>query len=191
VDYKTFISKQVLPLLILAVFITACGAPSTSLRGTTYPSITPASEIELTNQNGQIFQLSSTRGKVALVFFGFTHCVAECPAAMAVIRKALETADLTTNDVVVVMVSTDPDRDTPASMQEFLGRFNPSFVGLLGKASDLTKSWRDYGVAVQDGGETHSSFTYVIDKAGNLRETFSPDTSPDDIAADLKILLAE
>jgi cytochrome oxidase Cu insertion factor (SCO1/SenC/PrrC family) len=75
-------------------------------------------------------------------------------------------------------------------MKEFLGRFNPAFIGLLGSPGELNKAWQDYGVLVE-GGETHSSFTYVVDQQGNLRETFSPDTASDDIAADLKFLLTE
>jgi cytochrome oxidase Cu insertion factor (SCO1/SenC/PrrC family) len=55
----------------------------------------------------------------------------------------------------------------------------------------LTKTWQNYGVIVLEDGETHSSFTYVVDKKGILRESFSPDISSDDIAIDLKILLAE
>jgi protein SCO1/2 len=89
------------------------------------------------------------------------------------------------------MVSTDPATDTPVSMKEFMGRFNPKFLGLLGTPDELAKSWKDYGVTVLDGGETHSSFTYVVDKKGELRETFVPDATPDNVASDLKVLLAE
>jgi protein SCO1/2 len=150
-----------------------------------------AADINLTDHNGQPFQLSRYSGKVALVFFGFSNCVDECPATLALIRQALDTVGDASKDVVVVMVSTDPVRDTPQSMKEFMERFDPSFLGLPGTPDELAKAWEDYNVVIEDGGETHSSFTYVVDRKGNLRETFSPDTSSDDIAADLKILLAE
>jgi protein SCO1/2 len=186
------VSKRILATTILmAIFITSCGMFGPSLKGFVISPAAPAAEIKLTDHHGQSFQLSSLRGKVVLVFFGFSNCVDECPATLALIRQAMETAGVSSEDVAVVMVSTDPVRDTPASMKEFMEKFNPSFLGLLGTPDELTKVWQDYGVLVEDGGETHSSLTYVVDKQGNLRETFAPDTTSDDISADLKSLLAE
>jgi protein SCO1/2 len=89
------------------------------------------------------------------------------------------------------MVSTDPVRDTPEALGNFLGAFNPAFIGIPGTPEELAKIYKDYGVVVLEGGETHSSYTYVVDQKGNLRLTFSPDTQPDDISADLKILLTQ
>lgn len=175
-------------VLLLSIVLTACGP---SLKGAAFPQAQPAAEINLTDHNGIPFQLSSQRGKVVLVFFGFSNCVSECPATLAIIRLALEKTGEISKDVVVVMVSTDPVRDTPESMKEFMGRFNPGFLGLVGTPAELEKAWQDYGVLVEDEGETHSSLTYVVDRSGNLRETFSPETTSDDIASDLKILLAE
>jgi protein SCO1/2 len=187
---KTSSFKLISLVLLFIIAATSC-AFKPSLKGTVYPSNIPAAEINLTDHHGQPFQLSSLRGKVVLVFFGFSNCTTECPATMAIIKQALATDGLSSREVEVVMVSTDPGKDTPQSMKEFMERFNPSFLGLLGTSAELAKTWRDYGVAVLDGGETHSSFTYVVDKSGGLREAFSPDTSSDDIGADLKILLAE
>ena len=189
--YKNYSFKITMLALLIIMFASSCGSLKPSLQGTVYPSPAPAADIVLTDHNGQPFQLSRFRGKVALVFFGFSNCVSECPATLAIIRQALETADVPSQDVVVVMVSTDPARDTPESMKEFMERFNPEYLGLLGTIDALKKAWLDYGVIVLEDGETHSSFTYVVDKQGFLRETFSPDTSSEDIALDLKILLAE
>ena len=190
-QYKNLSLRTTVIALILIMITTSCGALKPSLKGGVISPAGPAAEINLTDHNGQPFQLSKFRGKVALVFFGFSNCVEECPATMALIRQALDTDGLTSKDVEVVMVSTDPVRDTPESMKEFMGRFNPDFLGLLGTPDELAKAYKDYGVTVLDGGETHSSFTYVVDKKGNLRETFTPDIKSDDIAADLKVLLAE
>jgi len=89
------------------------------------------------------------------------------------------------------MVSTDPVRDTPQGMKEYLANFDPTFLGITGTQDKLKPIWDDYGVVVLDGGETHSSYTYVIDQNGNLRLTFDPEMMPDDIAADLESLLAK
>lgn len=177
-----------IPIAILIILLTVS---CSGLKGAAVSPAIPAAEINLSDHNGLPFQLSNQRGKVVLVFFGFSNCTTECPTTLAIIRQALETLGNPSKDVVVVMVSTDPDRDTPQSMKEFMGRFNPAFLGLLGTFDDLAKAWQDYGVVVEAGGETHSSFTYIVDKNGDLRETFPPDTSSDDIAADLKVLLAE
>jgi cytochrome oxidase Cu insertion factor (SCO1/SenC/PrrC family) len=76
-------------------------------------------------------------------------------------------------------------------LRNFLDSFSPNFRGIPGTSEQLAKVWRDYGVQVLDGGETHSSFTYVIDRSGRQRLNFSPNTSAEDIAHDLKLLLAE
>jgi protein SCO1/2 len=188
---KTFSFKMMVLAILFLVLIASCGMLKPSLKGAVITPPILAAEINLTDHNGQSFRLSRFRGKVVLVFFGFSHCVNECPATMAIIRQALDTIGDASKDVEVVMVSTDPATDTPESMKEFMGRFNPKFLGLLGTPDELAKSWKDYGVTVLDGGETHSSFTYVIDKKGELRETFLPGTNPDDVAFDLKVLLAE
>ncbi len=186
------LSLRIKILSILIVAVTAsCTALKPSLQGAVLSPPVPAAEINLTDHNGQSFLLSNYIGKVVLVFFGFSNCVEECPATMAIIRQSLKTVGETSKDVVVVMVSTDPAHDTPQSMKEFMGKFNPSFLGLLGTPNELENAWQEYGVVVLDGGETHSSLTYVVDKRGDLRETFPPDTSSDDIASDIKVLLAE
>ena len=183
---------RITSLTVLIIMSTvSCGVFKPSLKGTVASPVVAAANINLTDQNGQPFQLSNSRGKVALVFFGFSNCVDECPATIAKFKQALITVGEGAKDVVVVMVSTDPVRDTPGSMKAFMEKFNPTFLGLLGTPDQLSKSWEDYGVQVLDGGETHTSLTYVVDKKGILRETISTEASPDDIAADVKVLLAE
>ncbi len=183
---------KIIILVLLTIFGAAsCTGLKPALQGAVISPPLAAADINLIDHNGQPFQLEKLRGKVVLVFFGFSNCVEECPATLAIIRQALDTVGDSSKEVVAVMVSTDLDHDTPQSMKEFMERFNQSFLGLLGTPVELAKVWQDYGVVVLDGGETHSSFTYVVDKEGILRETFSPDTSSEDIAFDLTILLAE
>lgn len=179
------------PLLFLSLFILFGCAGRPSFRSEAVDPTTPAAEIDLPDQNGNNFRLSEMRGKVVLVSFGFTNCVDECPLTMAHIKLAMDQLGDRSNGVQVVLVSTDPVRDTPQALQDFLGKFDPSFLGIPGTVNDLKKVWDDYGVVVLDGGETHSSLTYVIDKSGNLRVTFDPEMAPEDIAHDLEIMLAE
>jgi protein SCO1 len=176
--------------LVSALILFGCFAKP-SLHGEVVDPATSAAEIDLPDQNGTNFRLSEMRGKVVLVFFGFTNCVDECPLTMAHIKLATDSLGDRAQNVKVVLVSTDPVRDSRNALKEYLDKFNPSFVGITGAYDDLKSIWDGYGVTVEEGGETHSSFTYVIDKKGNLRSTFDPDTKPADIAHDLNILLAE
>lgn len=162
-----------------------------SFRSASINQPAPAAEITMTDQNGRPFRMSYLQGKVVLLYFGFVNCPEECPLTMAHLKLALEMLGERAAEIQVVMVSTDPVRDTPQALKTFLGKFNPGFLGISGTADELAKIWSDYGVEVLDGGETHSSFTYVIDRRGNQRLNFSPDSTPEDIAHDLKILLAE
>jgi protein SCO1/2 len=175
----------------LLTMATACSVLGASFKGSLVTPSTKAPEINLTDAQGNNFQLSALQGKVVLIFFGFTNCVDECPLTMAKLKQALESLGENSKNIKVVMVSTDPVRDSPQAMQDFLGKFNPDFMGLPGTKDQLTKIWNDYGVTVLDGGETHSSYIYAIDKNGKLRLTLDTDLTSEDIASDLKILLAE
>ncbi len=178
-------------VVIMMLFLVSCSFIPPSFKGEVVEPIAAAPEIGMTDHNGQMFQLSSLRGDVVLVFFGFTNCVDECPLTLAHLKLALESLGEGAGKVHVVMVSTDPVRDTPQALSNFMNKFNPAFLGIPGSMDGLSKVWNEYGVTVLDGGETHSSFTYVVDKKGNLRLHFDPDMQPEDIASDLRTLLAE
>ncbi len=161
------------------------------LYGAVFDPPISAAEINTIDAHGNAFRMSDLHGKLTLLYFGYLNCPLECPLTMAHLKQALDLLGSNARDIRVVMVSTDPQRDTPQAMNDFLGRFDPSFLGISGNPDDLMKIYRDYKVVVLEGGETHSSFTYVIDRHGKLRLTFVPDSTPEDIAHDLKIILAE
>ena len=160
-----------------------------SFKGAVITPPWPAPEINLTDHNSQTFTMSSQRGKVVLLYFGYVNCPDECPLTMAHLKLATQSLGDRARDVQVAMVSTDPARDTPQALKDFMAHFDPSFLGLTGTPAELQKVWKDYGVTVEEGGETHSTFLYVIDPAGNVRETFLPDAEPSDIAKDVSLLL--
>ncbi len=176
-------------LASLVFLMAACSPGKPSFKGGAINPPFSAAEIKLTDHNGQPFTLSAQRGKVVLVYFGFTNCPDECPLTMAHVKEALQNLGDGAKNVQVVMVTTDPARDTPQVLKDYMANFNPTFLGLTGTDEELKKVWSDYGVLVEQGGETHSTFLYVIDPAGNLRETFLPDSEPADISADVSLLL--
>jgi protein SCO1/2 len=188
---RILISFATCALLISIIAAGGCSFLKPSFNGGVIEPPLPAPEINLADHNGNNFQVSALRGKVVLIFFGYTNCPDECPATMAHLKLTLDALGDKASDVQVVMVTTDPARDTPQAVKEFLAHFSPTFLGIPGTQEQLEKVWKDYSVAVLDGGETHSNFTYVIDKQGNIRETFNPEMTPDEMASDLKILLKE
>ena len=162
-----------------------------TFRGAVINPSVPAPDFSIADTHGSLFRMNDMRGKVVLLYFGYTHCPDECPLTMAHMKQALEFLGSRAQNVRVVMISTDPVRDTPRALDDFLSHFSPAFLGITGSVDDLAKIYADYHVIVLEGGETHSSYTYVIDPKGKLRLTFLPDTTPADIANDLTILLTQ
>jgi protein SCO1/2 len=170
-----------------------------NFRGTTYAEPYPiAPEIELTRAAGKGFQLSQVRGKVVALFFGYTSCPDVCPTTMAELKQALEKLGTRSEQVQVLFVTVDPQRDTPERVQEYVDHFNPSFIGLSGSEPDLAKVWNEYGVfrQVVDGTSAagylvdHTARVTLIDQQGNLRVSFPFDTPVEDVVHDLNLLLS-
>lgn len=155
------------------------------------PPFDAASITGLTDSNGAPFQLEGQRGKFVLVFFGYTNCPDQCPTTLAKLKVAVQALGDQSENVQVVLITTDPIRDSVERLNEYVSHFHVSFLGLTGTLSDLQAVWNSYGVVVEDGGETHSELVYVIDPAGKLRLTFSSEMTSEDIINDLNSLLAE
>jgi protein SCO1 len=186
---RVWLSGLVILVALIAVTALLFVTRKQSFKGSVITPPWPAADFTLTDHNGQQFTMSSQRGKVVLLYFGFTHCPHECPLTMAHLKLALEQLGDLSKNVQVLMVSTDPARDTPQSLKDFMSSFNPAFLGLMGSPDELQKVWKDYGVSVMDGGETHSVYLYVIDPKGDIRETLGLEVEPKDIASDVRLLL--
>lgn len=170
-----------------------------SFRGTTYGEPYPvAQEFELTRGNGSTFRLSEMRGKTVLLFFGYTSCPDVCPTTLAELKQALENlGGENAQQVRVVFVTVDPERDTPERVQEYVNHFNSDFIGLSGTISELVPVWQKYGVfrEIVDGNSAagyivnHTARVTLIDPEGNMRLSFAFETPVEDIVHDLKLLL--
>jgi protein SCO1/2 len=145
----------------------------------------------LSNQGGQIIELKNFNDKVVLLFFGYTNCPDICPATMGRLKQVVADLGDKKDEVVVMMITTDPERDTQEQLGNYLGNFDESFLGLTGPISGLEKTWKDYGVTVLDNGATHSTRVYVIDHSGNLRLTFPNELSVGEMVSDLQLLIGE
>lgn len=185
-----WVGTGILLLVVLAAAVAnyVVNRPRT-FNGSVISPSSQAPDFSLTNQSGQIVKLSDFRGKYTLMYFGYTHCTNECPATMAILMKTRSLLGNQAGQIQVLFVATDPNGDTPQAMGEFLNRFDPSFVGATGTQAELQSVWAAYGVTVLDGGETHSNYVYLIDPSGNLRLTYPYPSTPEQIAADLRLLL--
>ena len=183
----TFIS-----ILLFVVLISAsCSVIKPGFKGELVKPAQAAPEINMTDDRGDAFRLSDQTGKVVLIYFGFTNCPDECPLTMGHLKQTMEELGDKAGNVKVVLVTTDPLRDTPAAMRAYLTSFNPSFLGIPGDPIELEKIYDAYGVEVEDGGETHTSLIYVVDQKGDLRLRIDSENTSEEIASDLRILLAE
>ncbi len=159
--------------------------------GSTIDPPMPAPDFTLVSQASLPASLSDFRGKYVLLFFGFTNCPDICPATMGVLKQVQNRLKDQSENVQVLLVTTDPDHDTPQAMGAFLDRFDPSFIGLTGTKAELERIWAAYGVTVLDNGTTHSTRVYVVDPTGNIPLTYPSATNPENIAADLRLLFKE
>src|SRR5512140_1897668 len=111
---------SVATVAFLAVLWTATHRPM--LHGAVIDPPLAAADIHLRDSNGQDFTLSSMRGKVVLLYFGYTNCPDECPLTMAHLKLAVDQAGADGQNVRVAMITTDPKRDNPQALKAFLGK---------------------------------------------------------------------
>jgi protein SCO1/2 len=165
--------------------------------GSVIQSLTRAPEIDLESTQGGVMGIDDFTGKLAVVYFGYTHCPDVCPATLATLDRALDQMGSDAHDdVQVVMVSVDPERDTVEYLREYMEYFDESFIGLTGDPIDVARVATTYGVyfaAAEGTAETgytvdHTASLMVIDRDGHLRLVFPPELTADEIASDLEYL---
>ena len=187
-----------LAVVALATLLTIMFSKPASFRGTAYGEPYPAApQIELIKSNGETFRLSDQKGKIVLLFFGYTSCPDVCPTTLAELKLVMDDLGDKTKSVQVVFVSVDPQRDTPEKIQEYVEHFNTGFIGLSGSMDELETIWKDYGVfreEVQSDSAfgyivNHTARVYLIDADGNLRLSYGFQTPVEDIVHDLELLL--
>jgi protein SCO1/2 len=148
--------------------------PPMTAQDTVYDPARPAPELKLTDQSGQPFDLTSLRGTMALVYFGYTHCPDVCPTTLADLRTAVAAFG---KPVTVVFVTVDPARDTAPVIKTYLDAFKAGFVGLTGTDAQIAAAAKAWGVGyapepADSSGNyamTHTSESYLVDAAGQLR----------------------
>lgn len=158
-----------------------------------------APDFSFPSSTGSEFTLSQQRGKLLVLGFGFSHCPNVCPMTLANLAQVFKNLGPLADNVQVVYMTVDPERDSPERLHEYLEQFNPHFIGVTGPAEQLAGVRQSYGVIAQkemhkngkDYDVHHSSYIYLIDQQGLLRALVPFGKSADDITHDIRILLNE
>ena len=158
-----------------------------------------ARTLSLTDQFGQPRTLADFKGKVTLVFFGFTQCPDVCPGTMAELAQIRAKLGADGKRVQGVFVTLDPERDTPELLKAYMAGFDPSFIALRGTLEQTAQAAKEFKVFYAKAlGKTpgsysidHTAGSYVFDTKGKVRLFERYGGGPDALAADLKALLAE
>lgn len=136
------------------------------------------------------------RGRWMLVYFGYTHCPDACPTALQDMANALDLLGPRKKEVAIVFITVDPERDTPAVVQDYVAGFEAGIVALSGDAEAIARAARAYRVyyakhPTKDGGYDmdHSSIIYLMDPKGRFAANFTHETPPEQIAAKLRTLV--
>jgi protein SCO1/2 len=193
----------VLVAALLAAGLVAAFLPGLRPWGHTYAGtvIDPprrVGDFTLTDQHGRTFSLGAERYGLALIYFGYTYCPDVCPMSLADMVRVKEILRSKAGEVVFVMITVDPERDTSEVLGRRLAVFDPSFIGLTGDKAVLKRVWDDFGVYAKRE-ETkgsaagylmaHSASLYLVDQQKRLRLIFPFGTKPEAIASDISHIL--
>lgn len=193
-------AAAVLLLAGLALALTAhqpAPPPQATLKAGAYDPPRPAPDFSLAGSDGREVRLTEHRGKIVLLTFGFTYCAAVCPTTLATLAQARSALGEQGEEVQVIFVTVDPERDDPAHMRQYLEAFDRSFIGATGDPTILAEVRQDYGVtAEREGTEPnyamiHTSSIFLIDRAGRLRAMMPFGHDAGDFVHDVRLLLRE
>ncbi len=191
-------------LVNLVLFLSACKPAqdashkaATGFVGTDITGADFAKPLALTDHNGKARTMRDFKGKVVALFFGYTHCPDVCPTTMSDLKQAMKLLGDKADQVQVIFVTVDPQRDTQAVLAQFVPSFNPRFIGLWGSLQETAETLGNFKiyyskVPSQTQGDytiDHSAGMYVFDKAGKIRLYLDYGQKPADIASDIKKLL--
>jgi len=183
--------------LALALCLAGCGRGGPQFQTSDVTGAAMGRELALTDHNGKARTLADFRGKAVVVFFGYTQCPDVCPTTLATLAEALRRLGPDAAKVQVLLVTVDPERDTPNLLSHYVTAFDPSFLGLSGDAEATARTAKEFKVLYQkQPGRTpdtytmdHSAGTFVFDPQGRLRLYAGHGQSADVFAHDLRELL--
>jgi len=194
--------RRRLVCFVAAVLVAGCDKlrPSTTqpaFRGIDITGAEYARTLSLPDQNGRLRTLEEFRGKVTIVFFGYTQCPDVCPTTMAELAQVKKALGTDGDRVQGVFVSVDPERDTPEVLKNYMASFDPSFVALRGTPEQTAAAAKEFKVFFAKApGKTEGSYSidhtagsYVFDANGKVRLFVRYGSDAEALTADIKTLL--
>lgn len=188
-------------IALAALGLAACKpqAAAPSFNSTDITGINYAQGFGLPDTKGKLRSLADFKGKVVVVFFGYTHCPDVCPITMAELKEAKRLLGKAGDAVQGIFITLDPARDTPEVLDQYVPAFDPSFIALRGSEAQTAQAAKDFRVyykAVPASGQgqytvDHTAASFVFDKMGRIRLYTRYNQGADKLAADLKTLVAE
>ena len=184
---------------VLAALLASGCSEKPAFQGIDITGADYATGFSLTDHNGQKRTLEDFRGKVVVIFFGYTQCPDVCPTSMTELAQAKALLGPQGDKLQGLFVSVDPERDTPEVMREYMASFDPSFLALYAEADQLpevAKSFKVYYKKVDGKTPTsytmdHSAGSYVYDPQGRVRLYHRYGSGAEGLASDVKRLLEE
>jgi protein SCO1/2 len=172
------------------------GAPAQKFRLTDVTGADFRAELSLTDHNGKPRTLADFRGKVVTVFFGFTHCPDACPTTMVEMAGVMKELGPAADQLQVLFITVDPERDTQKLLSQYVPSFHPSFLGLYGDAEATARAAKAFKVyyqkrPVEGAGYSvdHSAGTFVLDREGRVRLFAQYGAGAPALLHDIRILL--
>ncbi|WP_018987679.1 SCO family protein [Methylophilus methylotrophus] len=187
-----------LALILLTTLLVACQqGSSASFIGTDLTGTQFGKPLSLTDHTGKLRSMNDFKGKVVVLFFGYTHCPDVCPTTMSDLKQTMKLLGDKADDVQVLFVTVDPERDTQEVLAQFVPGFDARFIGLRGTVEEVAANLSEYKVyaaKVSEPGKSgytmdHSAGLYVFDKTGAPRIYLGYGEKPENIAHDLRLLL--
>jgi len=183
-------------LLLISTLLQSCNEPVT-WHGSDVAGMLPDLEFSLVGPGGKNVDASSLRGKPVVVFFGFTSCPDVCPTTLTQLSVVMKKLGPQADQIQVLLVSVDPDRDTPEVMQRYTASFGSWLLGLTGPEDALETLRKAYGVyAAMESSDSkgaynvmHSAAIFAFDAKGRARVLISDVSDSDAVASDFQQLI--
>jgi protein SCO1/2 len=195
--------KKLLTAMMLSAAVLAAGCDKLSNRtpafvNTDITGLDYAKGFSLTDHTGKPRTLQDFRGKLVVLFFGYTQCPDVCPTTMAKMATVMKELGPASKDVQVLFVTLDPERDTQELLNAYVPAFHPSFIGLYGDKAATDRTAKEFKLfySKSPSGDDPKNYTvdhmagsYVFDREGRVRLLLRHEAEPGAIASDLRQLL--